>query len=137
MRPSAELLPDQGRELLGFILTLSLTGKAQSRRIELERNPQAAKTENVKIVHLGNQEVLRIASSVDTIRIVANEEVWSQIETLLQAPVGRSITLKDIDGADVHVMRISKNTRPGLYFRNKINKSISIFDKELKEAKQK
>ena len=80
---------------------------------------------------------MRIASSVDTIRIVANEEVWSQIETLLQAPVGRSITLKDIDGADVHVMRISKNTRPGLYFRNKINKSISIFDKELKEAKQK
>ena len=62
----------------------------------------------------------------DTIRIPLSDDTWTQIENLMQSNVGTGLTLKDIEGADVHLLRVTKNMKPGIYFRNKKRKSISI-----------
>ena len=99
-------------------------------------NPTAPKAEPVKIEQINNQGILRIASPTDTIRIPLSDDIWDKLEDLMQSSVGKSTTLKDIEGADVNLLRVSKNMKPGIYFRNKKNKSISISDSELMVVKK-
>ena len=119
-----------------LLLALSLNGMAQSREVKLELKPTGPKAEPVKIEQINNQDILRVASQADTIRIHLTDDTWTQIENLMQSNVGTGLTLKDIEGADVHLLRVNKNMKPGIYFRNKKNKSISIFDSELMAVKK-
>ena len=50
----------------------------------------------------------------------------------MQSSVGAELVLTDIEGADVYLVRVSKNTKPGIYFRDKMRKSISVIDEEMK-----
>lgn len=115
-----------------LLLGISFSGMAQTKQIKLEANPQAAKEENVKIERIDNQDVLRVAGPTDTIRIVLSVDNRSTIEKLMQSNVGKGATIKDIDGTEVHLLRVSLNMRPGMYFRNEMKKSIYVFDEELK-----
>lgn len=114
-----------------LLLALSLSGMAQSREVKLEINPTAPKAEPVKIEQINNQDILRVASPTDTIRIPLSDDTWTQIENLMQSNVGTGLTLKDIEGADVHLLRVTKNMKPGIYFRNKKRTSISVLNEEL------
>ena len=114
-----------------LLLALSLNGMAQSREVKLELKPTGPKAEPVKIEQINNQDILRVASQADTIRIPLTDETWTQIENLMQSNVGTGLTLKDIEGADVHLLRVNKNMKPGIYFRNKMRTSISLSDEEL------
>ena len=114
-----------------LLLAFSFTGMAQKKRIILDANPQAPKSEIVKIERINNQDILRVASSTDTIRIFLSEEVRSTINGLMQSSVGTGKSLKDIEGADVHILRVKKNTKLGIYFRNKMSSAISVTDEEL------
>jgi hypothetical protein len=114
-----------------LLLAFSFNGMAQNREAKREITPTALKAEPVKIEHINNQDILRIASQSDTIRIPLSDDIWTQIENLMQANVGASIVLKDIEGAEVNLLRVSKNMKPGIYFRNKMTKSISVLNQEL------
>ena len=113
-----------------LLLALSFNGMAQNREVKLEINPTGPKAEPVKIEQINNQDILRVASQADTIRIPLSDDTWTQIENLMQSNVGTRLTLKDIEGADVHLIRVNKNMKPGIYFRNEMRKSISISDEE-------
>ena len=115
-----------------LLLAFSLPGMAQKRIINREVRPQAPKTESIKIEHINDQDILRVASPEDTIRIPLSEAIRSKIEDLMQSNAGTSIIVKDINGADVNVLRVLKSMKPGVYFRNKMRKSISVFDEELR-----
>ena len=117
-----------------LLLALSLNGMAQNREVKLEINPTAPKAEPVKIEQINNQDILRVASQADTIRIPLSDDTWASIENLMQSSVGTELILKDIDGTDVHLVRVTKNMKPGIYFRNKMRKSISINDDNIKEV---
>ena len=114
-----------------LLLALSLSGMAQSREVKLELKPTGPKAEPLKIEQINNQDILRVASPTDTIRILLSDNTWTQIENLMQSNVGTGLTLKDIEGADVHLLRVNKNMKPGIYFRNKMRTSISLLDEEL------
>ena len=110
-----------------FLLALSFNGMAQNRNVKQELNPTA---EPVKIEQINNQDILRVASPTDTIRIPLSDDTWTKIENFMQSNVGTGFTLKDIEGADVYILRVNKNMKPGIYFRNEMRKSISISDEE-------
>ena len=111
-------------------MALSLNGMAQSREVKLELKPTGPKAEPVKIEQINNQDILRVASQADTIRIPLTDDTWTQIENLMQSNVGTGLTLKDIEGADVHLLRVTKNMKPGIYFRKRKRTSISLSDEE-------
>ena len=79
---------------------------------------------------INNQDILRVASPTDTIKIPLSDDTWTKIENLMRSNVGTGLTLKDIEGADVHLLRVTKNMKPGIYFRNEMRKSISLSDEE-------
>ena len=113
-----------------FLLALSFNGMAQNRKVKQELNPTAPTAEPVKIEQINNQDILRVASPTDTIRIPLSDDTWTKIENLMRSNVGTGLTLKDIEGADVHLLRVTKNMKPGIYFRNEMRKSISLSDEE-------
>ena len=113
-----------------FLLALSFNRMAQNRKVKQELNPTAPKAEPVKIEQINNQDILRVASPTDTIRIPLSDDTWTKIENFMQSNVGTGFTLKDIEGADVYILRVNKNMKPGIYFRNEMRKSISISDEE-------
>lgn len=115
-----------------LLLAFSLPAMAQKRLVNRESRPQAPKTESIKIEHIQGQDILRVASPEDTIRIPLSDVIRNKIEELMQSQAGTSIILKDINGADVNVLRVFKSMKPGVYFRNKMRKSISVFDDELR-----
>ena len=115
-----------------LLLAFSLPAMAQKRIVNRESRPQAPKTESIKIEHFHDQDILRVASPEDTIRIPLSDVIRNKIEELMQSQAGTSIILKDINGADVNVLRVFKSMKPGVYFRNKMRKSISVFDDELR-----
>ena len=115
-----------------LLIAFSLPGMAQKRIVNRESRPQAPKTESIKIEHFNDQDILRVASPEDTIRIPLSDVIRNKIEDLMQSQAGTSIILKDINGADVNVLRVFKSMKPGVYFRNKMRKSISVFDEELR-----
>ena len=114
-----------------FLLALSLNGMAQNRKVKRAIEPTIPKAEPVKIEQINNQDILRVASPIDTIRIPLSDDTWTKIENLMQSNVGTGLTLKDIEGADVYILRVTKNMKPGIYFRNEMRKSISLSDEEL------
>lgn len=65
-----------------LLLGISFNGMAQRTQIKLEANPQADKVENVKVERIDNQDVLRVASPSDTIRIFISDDNRSTIENL-------------------------------------------------------
>ena len=115
-----------------LLLAFSLPAMAQKRLVNRESRPQAPKTESIKIEHIQDQDILRVASPEDTIRIPLSDVIRNKIEELMQSQAGTSIILKDINGADVNVLRVFKSMKPGVYFRNKMRKSISVFDDEIR-----
>lgn len=94
-----------------LLLALSFNGMAQNREVKREINPKVSKAEPVKIEQINNQDILRVASQADTIRIPLPDDTWAQIENLVQSNVGTGLTLKDIEGADVHLLRANKNMK--------------------------
>ena len=116
-----------------LLLALSLNGMAQSREVKLELKPTAPKAEPVKIEQINNQEILRAASQADTIRIPLSDDIWTKIKNLMQSKVGAELTLKDVQGADVHLVRVTKSMQPGIYFRNKMRKSLSVLSEDLEK----
>lgn len=115
-----------------LLLGISFNGMAQRTQIKLEANPQAAKVENVKVERIDNQDILRVADHADTIRILLSVDNRSKIENLMQSNVGTGITIKDIEGGDIHLLRVTMNMKQGIYFSDKKKRSISVFDEELK-----
>ncbi len=115
-----------------LLLGISFNGMAQRTQIKLEANPQADKVENVKVERIDNQDILRVADPTDTIRIILSVDNRSKIENLMQSNVGTGITIKDIEGGDIHLLRVAMNMKQGIYFSDKKKKSISVFDEELK-----
>lgn len=119
-----------------FILICSLPLFAQ-RQIELkELQPKAAEVIPAKIEMIDNQEVLTVSDDNDTIRIPLTEESKADIDALLDTPVGTSKRLKDINGADVTIMKVSANMKPALFFRTKTKESINIGVEVLKQGLQ-
>ena len=114
-----------------LLLALSFNGMAQNRKVKQELNPTIPKAESVKIEQINDQDILRVASPTDTIRIPLSDDTWTKIENLMRSNVGTGLTLKDIEGADVYILRVTKNMKPGIYFRNKKRTSISIIDEEI------
>ena len=115
-----------------LLLGISFNGMAQMTQIKLEANPQADKVENVKVERIDNQDILRVADPTDTNRIILSVDNRSKIENLMQSNVGTGITIKDIEGIDVRLLRVTMNMKQGIYFSDKKKKSISVFDEELK-----
>ena len=120
-----------------LLLAFSFNGMAQNREVKREINPKVSKAEPVKFEQINNQDILRIASPTDTIRIPLSDDTWTKIENFMQSNVGTELTLKDIEGADVNLVRVTKNMKPGIYFRNKRRKSISVLDEELRNIIEK
>jgi len=114
-----------------LLLALSFNGMAQKKEVKREITTTVSKAEPVKIEQINNQDILRVASQADTIRIPLADDTWAQIENLMQSNVRTGLTLKDIEGADVYILRVTKNMKPGIYFRNEMRKSISLSDEEL------
>ena len=114
-----------------LLLIISLNGMAQSHQVVLEARPKTPKVENVKVERINDQDILRVANSTDTIRFFLSEDIRKAIEKMLQSDLGTSETLKDIEGKDVHMLRVKKNMKLGIYFRNKMRSSIAVTDSEL------
>lgn len=96
-----------------LLIAGSFNGMARGRRRGLEAKPEADKVENVKVERIDNQDVLRVASPSDTIRIFLSDDNRSTIENLMQSKVGTGITIKDIEGTDVYLLRVSMNMKQG------------------------
>ena len=109
-----------------FILICSMPLMAQ-RQIELkELQPKAAEVIPVKVEMIDNQEVLTVSSYNHSIQIPLTAESKAEIDTLLEAPVGASKGVKDINGFDVSMMKVTANMKPSIYFTDKTKRSFSI-----------
>lgn len=111
-----------------LILICSLPLFAQ-RQIELkELQPKAAEVIPVKVEMIDNQEVLTVSNYNHSIRIPLTAESKVEIEAILEAPVGTSKGVKDINGSDVSMMKVTVNMKPSIYFRfrDKTKRSFSI-----------
>ena len=125
------------KTLLTFIiLAVSLPLFAQ-RQIELKTlETKDVKVIPAKIEMIDNREVLTVSDDNDTIRIPLTEESKADIDALLNAPMGTSKRLKDINGADVTIMKVFANMKPTLFFRTKTKVSINIGVEVLKQGLQ-
>ena len=125
------------KTLLTFIiLAFSLPLFAQ-RQIELKTlETKDVKVIPAKIEMIDNREVLTVSDDNDTIRIPLTEESKADIDALLNAPMGTSKRLKDINGADVTIMKVFANMKPTLFFRTKTKVSINIGVEVLKQGLQ-
>lgn len=72
------------------------------RQIELkELQPKAAEVIPVKVEMIDNQDVLTVSNYNHSIQILLTEVTKAEIDAILEAPVGTSKRLKDINGTDV------------------------------------
>ena len=109
-----------------LILICSLTLFAQ-RQIELkELQPKAAEVIPVKVEMIDNQEVLKVSNYNHSIQIPLTAETKAEIDALLEAPVGTSKRVKDINGFDVSLMKVTANMKPSIFFRDKTKRSFTI-----------
>ena len=109
-----------------LILTCSLPLFAQ-KRIELkELQPKAAEVIPVTVEMIDNQEVLTVSNYNHSIQIPLTAESKAEIDALLEAPVGTSKRVKDINGSDVSMMKVTVNMKPSIFFRDKTERSFSI-----------
>lgn len=115
-----------------FILICSMPLMAQ-RQIELkELQPKAAEVIPVKIEMIDNQEVLTVSSYNHSIQIQLTAESKTEIDVLLEAPVGATKRVKDINGADVSMMKVTANMKPSIFFRDKTKRTFSIVVEAIK-----
>ena len=97
------------------------------RQIELkELQLKAAEVIPVKVEMIDNQEVLTVSNYNHSIRIPLTTESKAEIDALLEAPVGTSKRLKDINGTDVSIMKVVANMKPSIFFRDRTKISFSI-----------
>ena len=90
-----------------FILICSLPLFAQ-RQIELkELQPKAAEVIPVKVEMIDNQEVLTVSSYNHSIQIPLTAESKTEIDVLLEAAMGTTKRVKDINGAGVSMMKVT------------------------------
>jgi len=109
-----------------FILVCSMPLMAQ-RQIELnELQPKAAEVIPVKVEMIDNQEVLTVSSYNHSIQIPLTTESKAEIDAILEAPVGTSIRVKDINGTEVSMMKVTANMKPSIFFRDKTKRSFTI-----------
>ena len=109
-----------------LILTCSLPLFAQ-KRIELkELQPKATEVIPVKVEMIDNQEVLTVSNYNHSIRIPLTTESKAEIDALLDAAMGTTKKVKDINGTDVPIMKVTANMKPALYFRDNTKRSFSI-----------
>jgi hypothetical protein len=96
-------------------------------QIELkELQPKAAEVIPVKVEMIDNQEVLTVSNYNHSIQIPLTTESKAEIVALLDAPMGTTKRVKDINGAEVSMMKVTANMKPALYFRDQTKKSFSI-----------
>ena len=120
-----------------FILICSMPLMAQ-RQIELkELQPKAEEVIPVKVEMIDNQEVLTVSNYNHAIQIPLTAESMAEIDALLEAPVGTSIRVKDINGAEVSIMKVTANMKPALFFRVQNKSSFSLGIEAIKEELQK
>jgi len=123
--------------LLTFLLLACSLPLMAQRQIELkELQPKAAEVIPVKVEMIDNQEVLTVSSYNHSIQIPLTAESKAEIDALLEAPVGTSIRVKDINGAEVSIMKVTVNMKPAFYFRGQTKKSINIGVEELEQSLQ-
>jgi hypothetical protein len=97
------------------------------RQIELkELQPKAAEVIPVKVEMIDNQEVLTVSNYNHSIQIPLTTESKAEIDALLEAPEGTSKKVKDINGSDVSMMKVTVNMKPSIFFRDKTKRSFSI-----------
>ena len=119
-----------------FILTCSLPLFAQ-KRIELkELAPKPVEIIPVKVELINNQEVLTVSNYNHAIQIPLTAESKAEIDTILDAPMGTSKRVPDINGAEVTILKVSANLKPALFFRVQTKESINIGVEELKQSLQ-
>ena len=75
---------------------------------------------------IDNQKVLTVSSYNHSIQIPLTAESKVEIEAILEAPVGTSKRVKDINGSDVSMMKVAVNMKPSIFFRDKTKRSFSI-----------
>ena len=120
-----------------LILTCSLPLFAQ-KRIELkELAPKPVEIIPVKVELINNQEVLTVSNYNHAIQIPLTAESKAEIDTILDAPMGTSKRVKDINGAEVSIMKVIANMKPALYFRVQNKSSFSLGMEAIKEELQK
>lgn len=109
-----------------FVLVSSMPLMAQ-RQIELkELQPKAAEVIPVKVEMIDNQKVLTVSNYNHAIQIPLTEETKAEIDALLEASMGTTKKVKDINGAEVSMMKVTSNMKPSIYFRDKTKRSFSI-----------
>lgn len=90
------------------------------RQIELkELQPKAAEVIPVKVEMIDNQEVLTVSNYNQSIQIPLTEETKAEIVALLDEPMGATKKVKDINGAEVSMMKLTANMKPSIFFRDK------------------
>ena len=120
-----------------FILVCSMPLMAQ-RQIELkELQPKAAEVIPVKVEMIDNQEVLTVSNYKHSIQIPLTAETKAEVDALLDAAMGTTKKVKDINGTDVSIMKVTANMKPALYFRVQNKSSFSLGMEAIKEELQK
>ena len=109
-----------------LILICSLPLFAQ-RQIELkELQPKAAEVIPVKVEMIDNQEVLTVSNYNHSIQIPLTAESKAEVDAILEAPKSTSKRVKDVNGADVTIMKVTVNMKPAVFFRDRTKISFSI-----------
>ena len=109
-----------------FILICSMPLMAQ-RQIELkELQPKAAEVIPVKVELIDNQKILMVSNYNHSIQIPLTEETKAEIDALLEAAMCTTKKVKDINGAEVSIMKVTANMNPALYFRDNTKISFTI-----------
>jgi len=62
----------------------------------------------------------------DFCEIPLTTESKAEIDAILEAPVGTSIRVKDINGTEVSMMKVTANMKPSIFFRDKTKRSFTI-----------
>lgn len=113
--------------LLTFLLLACSLPLMAQRQIELKTlETKDVKVIPVKVEVIDNQEVLTVSSYNHSIRIPLTTESKAEIDDLLDAPMGTTKKVKDINGAVVSIMKVTANMKPSIFFRDKTKRSFSI-----------
>lgn len=109
-----------------FILICSMPLMAQ-RQIELkELQPKAAEVIPVKVEMIDNQEVLTVSNYNHSIQIPLTAETKAEIDALLETAMGTTKKVKDINGAEVSMMKLTASMKPSIFFRDRTKISFCI-----------
>lgn len=93
--------------------------------------PKTTEVVPVRIETINSQEILIVSNGYESIQIVYNDDVKESIIGLFDAPVGKSVKVKDPEGNTVSSMHVESNMKPAIYFRNIKNKTVSVYIREM------